>query len=403
MSLSKLPSELLIIIAYYIADSNGECRYGDLNSLVQANCRLYNSFNTILWQEALESEDKIRGIFLGLIVNDPKNLLRLGFFLELGVNIETPLRESINSFGLSFLATPLIVAAQENNVEMARLLLEKGAEVQNSSESSRITAMHEARSAEMVSLLLDHGANLEAEDCGGFRPLHTCTEREDIAAMRALLQGGAEVDPVSGRTERTPLDLAAMRSTDSMKLLLEFGADLKRDDGCPTTAWYLAAEAGKTEVLRLLMELWPEGLMAKTRSRDTPLHAAAEAGKSDAVRLLVELWPEGIMKNDSYLRDTPLHRAAAKGQTDVVRVLVERWPEGVRAKNCFGNTPLHSAAKEGRIDTVRLLVGRCPEGKEELNKVQKTPLLVFLHARICMIGQRRREEIVSLLGGARGL
>jgi hypothetical protein len=35
-----------------------------------------------------------------------------------------------------------------------------------------------------------------------------------------------------------------------MKLLLEFGADLKKDDGCPTMAWYLAAEAGKTEVLR---------------------------------------------------------------------------------------------------------------------------------------------------------
>jgi hypothetical protein len=52
-------------------------------------------------------------------------------------------------------------------------------------------------------------------------------------------------------------------------------------------------------------------------------------GNTDVVRLLVEQWPEGIRERDT----SWLHLAAEMAQTEVVRFLLERWPEGKKALN----------------------------------------------------------------------
>jgi ankyrin repeat protein len=404
MSFSRLPPELLLNIADHITDSEGKCRYADLNSLVQANRTYYICLNTILWKQALESTCKTELIFLSLIHGrNTIRLSRLELFLELGANIESRLLKD----GNRFFSTPLFVAVAKDNVPMARLLLEKGASLRNppmsiSPKPHARAIMHAARSADMVHLLLNHGARLEEPNEFRLRPLMAYTERNDIAAMRAVLQRGAWVNAAlfldTGPTGMavTALHLAVKRNVDAVKLLVEFGADLKRKYEYSSTVWHLAAAVGNTDVLRLLMKLWPEGIRELNYPGDTPLHVAAEEGKADAVSLLVEFWPDGIRAAEQQLyKNTPLHNAAAKGGTDVVRLLMELWPEGVPMKNRYGNTPLHLAAEAGNIDAVRLLVEDWPEGKEELNEDQETPLRVFLER---FIGCSEREAEVSVSG-----
>jgi hypothetical protein len=318
MSLSRLPPELLIIIAYNITDSEGKCQYGDLNSLVQVNRAHYVCLNTILWKQALESKHKTERIFQRFLIwPDTKNLARLRFFLELGANIETPMPKGYSE---RFFHTPLWVAVRRDNVPMARVLLEKGANVRNHSNSSspqararRRSIMHAAQSAEMVQLLLDHGADLEEKNEFGETPLWTYTRRNDIAAMRVVLQAGAEVDPVrsvdvrpsGGARELTILHHSMWCSVEAIKILLEFGADLKEEVGNSHNSWHSAAMMGNTAVLRFLMEHWPEGIRAKTGDGDTPLHLAAWKRNKKAVRLLVELWPEAKGEFNVY-HETPL-------------------------------------------------------------------------------------------------
>jgi ankyrin repeat protein len=96
----------------------------------------------------------------------------------------------------------------------------------------------------------------------------------------------------------------------------------------------------------------------------TPLHLAVMVGKIDVVKFLVEQWPEGMREIDyHYHSKTPLHLAATTGKTEVVRFLVEQWPEGMRSKDYRLNTPLH-CAERGEDDCGETIPGTMARGRD---------------------------------------
>jgi ankyrin repeat protein len=393
MSPPDLPLELLLMIAHNIRDDDDELRYDDFNSFLQINRTLYACLNRLLWQQAREHEVDTQRVLTHLIGTN--NLAGLEFFLELGADVEVGLPSfgtsydsdnEYEEFGMRSEPTPLLVAADLDNVPLALLLLEKGAQVQYVSHStatgdfspiSPISPMHAARSAEMVHLLLDHDADPEMKDYRNRTPLHRYASRGNIEAMRVVLQRGVEVDPHSRSIlgSCTPLHEAARHGVEAVSILLEFGANIESRDNNLDTPLHHAAKRGKTEVVRLLVERWPEGVREKDGPENTPLHLAAEMGETEAVRLLLEHWPEGVREKNWLLSlSTPLHLAATAGDTEAVRLLVERCPEGVKAKDRYLDTPLHLAAAQGWVKVVKFLFERWPEGIREKNKNLDTPL-----------------------------
>jgi ankyrin repeat protein len=190
------------------------------------------------------------------------------FFLEPGADIETVLT-CVNLYPDNILerdSTPLKVAAQLDNVPMACLLLEHRAELVQYDKFGHpiYGAIHAARSAEMVQLLLDHHADPKQHVYNGLSPLHFYAKRGNFEAMRAVLRNGVEVDARWGEYASTPLHYAALHNIDAVKLLLDHGADLKKKGFRCETPLHSAAKAGKTDVVRLLLEQWPEA----TREKD---------------------------------------------------------------------------------------------------------------------------------------
>jgi hypothetical protein len=336
----KFPLELLLMIARHIRDDHAELRYGDFNSFLQINRTLYTCLNRMLWEEAREHEVGTQRIFTHLIRTN--NLAGLESFLELGADVAVHLPafdfaaltgKKVGAELKQLKPTPLLVVTALNNVPLASLLLEKGAKVQyRDGTRGQFSPLHAARSAEMVQLLLDHNADPDFKDDFQRRPLHWYAIRHDISAMRAILQHGAKVNS-TGRHDFAPLPLheAVQRNLDTVELLVEHGADVR----------------------------WRDYQLAG----NTPLHLAAVAGKTDVVKFLVERWPEGLWETD-YARETPLHWAAWAGKTDVVRFLVDRWPEGKEALNSYGQTPLTSFRPKSHLsdeeneDIIALLGGR---------------------------------------------
>jgi hypothetical protein len=267
MSRRGLPLELLLLIGENIRDDDGELRFYDFNSLQQVNSALYASLNHKLWKEAAQDENTTALIFTHLIDGD--NLSGVRRFLELGANVEVRLPAFevevpglVDEAYLEFLEpTLLLIAADSNNIPLARLLLEKGAKVQYVVEgsNSRYSPIHAARSAEMVDLLLDHNADPEWGDDIDRRPLHLYARRDDIRAMGAILQHGAEVNAQDHFGLR-PLHEAARRSLTAVELLVRNGADVTQRDQYENTPLILAAKAGKIDVVNFLVETWPAGM-----------------------------------------------------------------------------------------------------------------------------------------------
>jgi hypothetical protein len=90
----QLPLELLLTIAHQFIDDHddddGLC-FDALKSFRQVNRTLYACVNTIFLARSPEAGIHHRAVIMSLIRTN--NLARLKFFLELGIDIETPLPE----------------------------------------------------------------------------------------------------------------------------------------------------------------------------------------------------------------------------------------------------------------------------------------------------------------------
>ncbi|CAN7999995.1 unnamed protein product [Ixodes pacificus] len=106
-------------------------------------------------------------------------------------------------------STPLHLAAGYNNLEVAELLLEKGAEV-NAQDKGGLIPLHNASSyghLDVAALLIKHGTLVNATDRWGFGPLHEAAQKGRTQLCALLLAHGA--DPTLKNHEgHTPLDIA---------------------------------------------------------------------------------------------------------------------------------------------------------------------------------------------------
>lgn len=110
--------------------------------------------------------------------------------------------------------SPLGLASFFGNAEAARLLLESGANPNLAAHNAtRVAPLHSAvagKSVEIARELLEHGADVHARQEGGYTPLHGAAVDGDEEAIRLLLGHGA--DPgARNDAGKTPAELARER------------------------------------------------------------------------------------------------------------------------------------------------------------------------------------------------
>lgn len=116
-------------------------------------------------------------------------------------------------------STPLHLAAGYNNVEVAEFLLEHGADV-NAQDKGGLIPLHNASSyghLDMAALLIKFNTVVNATDKWGFTPLHEAAQKGRTQLCALLLAHGA--DPFLKNQEgQTPVDLA---SAEDVRCLLQ--------------------------------------------------------------------------------------------------------------------------------------------------------------------------------------
>ncbi|XP_023565882.1 ankyrin-2 isoform X24 [Octodon degus] len=272
--------------------------------------------------------------------------------------------------------TPLHVASKRGNTNMVKLLLDWGGQIDAKTRDG-LTPLHcAARSGhdQVVELLLERGAPLLARTKNGLSPLHMAAQGDHVECVKHLLQHKAPVDDVT-LDYLTALHVAAhcghYRVT---KLLLDKRANPNARALRGETALHMAARAGQVEVVRCLLR---NGALVDARAREeqTPLHIASRLGKTEIVQLLLQhmAHPDAATTNGY----TPLHISAREGQVDVASVLLEAGAAHSLATK-KGFTPLHVAAKYGSLDVAKLLLQR-RAAADSAGKNGLTPLHVAAH------------------------
>ena len=128
------------------------------------------------------NEKGVPGLLVAIQSESPKSALVLAKHPQTRVNDPNSLGE-----------TPLMLAAINNQLELAKVLIERGADVNKPG----WTPLHYAATRghrEMMRLLLDHEAYIDSESANGTTPLMMAAYYASPLAVKLLLEEGA--DPV---------------------------------------------------------------------------------------------------------------------------------------------------------------------------------------------------------------
>ncbi|MGD9754138.1 MAG: ankyrin repeat domain-containing protein, partial [Acidimicrobiia bacterium] len=202
-----------------------------------------------------------------------------------------PQRSSSSSAAMSF-QIPLFGAAAAGDVALLDNLVDASVTVDVVEEMTGRTAMFAARSAPMVRALTLLGLELEQRDQFGWTPLIAAVNDEDLVAVSALIEAGADPNATTDRGYTVFMSAASERSVAAMAALVNAGADPHAVSELGWNAVHATVDTNSSDpdraeaTFRYLRELGVD-FAARDRHGRTPLERAAWQG-TDLERDLLE-------------------------------------------------------------------------------------------------------------------
>lgn len=264
--------------------------------------------------------------------------------------------------------TLLHYAAQHGKPEIVELLLQAGADI-NAITTDGSTPLAEAVEnchQQIASLLLEQGADPNLGKTTQGTTLHIAAINGDITIGRLLLEHGAGINALDNEADCwTPLHCAAyFNRLEFVKLLVQFGADIyaMSELGWPMDK---ALDQGHKEVAEFLYQIVES---QHPGSLGTPLHAAAGLRNINLISRFISSNPADVR---DFKKQTPLHWTVGHERTLFFQIILEQ-------SNSFRKNELPSEYKRGECkDVIEYLLAHKAdiEAKDYANN---TPLLIAL-------------------------
>mmetsp|Transcript_15011 Transcript_15011/g.34801 ORF Transcript_15011/g.34801 Transcript_15011/m.34801 type:complete len:1189 (+) Transcript_15011:85-3651(+) len=269
---------------------------------------------------------------------------------------------------------PIHAAASNANFKLMRYLVESYPESVKVQTSQRQTALH---------LLCQHHMHLSTVGPPASVQNHkhtsnSCRSSDNnninvtlnvAAAVAFLLEADPEAIMHPDRTHGyTPLHLVCKtegsRQVPLKVVQLLLGCNT-RAAGVPDSQNYLPLHhacqmGGNPEVIKALIEAYPDATGALTRKQDSPLSLACTSNSSaETVQLLIKANPKVLTQKNNY-GFCPLHCVcrAHQPRMGIVKALVDACPESVNLQTHSAETPLHLASSNtgAFVGVLQLLV-----------------------------------------------
>lgn len=185
--------------------------------------------------------------------------------------------------------TPLMLATGRGNLAAVRLFLNKGADPNRAHHKVQVTALHLACGGGLVEVckeLIEHSAELEAQDNQGWTPLMFCAQEGHLDCLEFMLSHGANVNATDHAGRTSLMQAARCGHLEVARRLIEAGASIDAMSGWATSL-VVAATAGHTPLGELLLDHGAEIDTLDAKEGYTPLMMAAIGGHREFVEMLI--------------------------------------------------------------------------------------------------------------------
>ena len=293
--------------------------------------------------------------------------------------------------------TALYIASERNNIELVKLLLEKGADV-NGESMGKNTALHiasEKNNLFIANYLLKKGANVDARNARNETPLFKSCRINLIKMTKLLLDNGANpnITDITGKSALFPVCFFGFYEI--AKLLINANIDLNITDLDNVTALELACWDGFIDIVKLMVENNAD-LNIKIKGEDI-LKWAIEREEYELVDMLV--------KKDAKL---PIRWIIKENKKEALRIIINNKKH---IPLIYENVDiLAEAISRNNIEIVNLLMKNISNDldykieklREMLSTTRADNILENSHEgtkkKIKMLKrEREREEIVDIL------
>jgi ankyrin repeat protein len=254
----------------------------------------------------------------------------------------------------AYWTTPLVTAAARGSLPMAELLLERGADpnLWTHGSGSPLFAALQANALDVAALLVARGARVDGSPSGtrpAFTMLMLAVKERSPEKVRFLIEHGADVNE-KNRGGATALMLAAeLDFLEAAEGLLAAGADVKARQRSGATALFIAYANLSLEVAGLLLEKGADPDVAKELEGVT-LEQAGNIETSRAALTGDDAQLDSPLEGDYYIR------GLLSGPRPTTRTIIGR-----------GYTALMWAAMQDSVKATRLLIERGADVDRELH------------------------------------
>lgn len=236
-----------------------------------------------------------------------------------------------------------------------------------------ISLLHSAsnsRNLELVRLLIQEGADVNAQDEDGDSPLHSAMMRPDnYDVARTLIENGADVSSraVDGKT---PLHTFFNTTVSHVLMRDDWIEKLPPDLENMSIAHILAWSSRSSAILFRRGLLYDDrSAMATDNLGRTCLHFAASRGNVDILSHLLSQFPQELIEKRDIQGRTPLLYAAESSRaTQVIQILATKGCD-INVVDFAGRNALHWAARHDNIDAVKKLTTMVSKGLLGLTNV----------------------------------
>ncbi len=215
-----------------------------------------------------------------------------------------------------------------------------------------------------VRALVAQGVDVNAADGDGSTALHWAAHHGDIELTQALLEAGASIKATTRIGAMTPLFMATRNGNAAViGALVAAGANASEANSNGTTVLMNAAASGNADAVTLLLERGANPNAIDVTNGQTALMFAAARNSAAAIKVLAAYGADPhimtkVVKLERVRVDAngdPL--PAAEAEKAAKEAALRKREERVFGATVIGGmTALHFAAREGHLDAVRALV-----------------------------------------------